>query len=151
MASKKHGSAAPTTSKEAMSCLHKIFQVEMAGIHRYLHYSFMIMGHNRIPIQKWFRDQAMEAQSHAITIGEKITSLGGHPPIVSAGVEETNQHGVHELLQESLNFELQGLEYYKDLVRLACDDIALEELARDFVRLETEHVDEVRKMLRSSK
>jgi bacterioferritin len=137
----------PTVSKEAMACLQKLFQLEMAGIHRYLHYSFMIMGHNRIPIQKWFRDQANEAQAHAVTIGEKITSLGGHPPIVSAGVEETNQHGVHELLEESLSFELHGLDLYKELVRLSGDDIALEELARDFVRLETEHCEEVRKML----
>jgi bacterioferritin len=138
-----------TASKEAMTCLNKIFQHEMSGILRYLHYSFMIMGHNRIPIQKWFRDQANEAQAHSVIIGEKITSLGGHPPIVSSSVEETNRHGVHELLQESLNFELQGLELYKDLVKLAGDDIALEELARDFVRQETEHMDEVRKMLRS--
>lgn len=138
-----------TTSKEAMTCLHKIYQQEMSGILRYLHYSFMIMGHNRIPIQKWFRDQATESQAHAVIIGEKITSFGGHPPIVSDIVEETNRHGVHELLQESLSFEQQGLELYKTLVRLAGDDIALEELARDFVRAETEHVDEVRKMLRN--
>lgn len=147
----QNSSAQPTsTSKEVLACLSKIFQHEMSGIHRYLHYSFMIMGHNRIPIQKWFRDQANEAQTHAIIIGEKITSYGGHPPIVSSAIEESNRHGVHELLQESLSFELSGLDSYKELVRLAGDDIALEELARDFVRQETEHADEVRKMLRSS-
>ena len=138
-----------TASKEAMECLNKIFQAEMAGIIRYLHYSFMIMGHNRIPIQKWFRDQATEASNHAIIIGEKITSLGGHPPVVTATVEETNQHSVHAILEESLNFEVEALNYYKQLVKLAGEDIALEEMARDFVRLEQEHVDEVRKMLRS--
>lgn len=138
----------PPVSKEVMNCLHRIFQQEMSGIHRYLHYSFMIMGHNRIPIQKWFRDQATESQAHAIEIGEKITSLGGHPPIVSTSIEEHNKHGVHELLQESLNFELLGLELYKELVKLSGEDIALEELARTFVRTETEHVDEVRKMLK---
>ena len=61
----------PTASKEVLNCLNKIFQHEMSGIHRYLHYSFMIMGHNRIPIQKWFRDQANEAQAHSIMIGEE--------------------------------------------------------------------------------
>jgi bacterioferritin len=137
-----------STNKDVMACLSKIFQHEMSGIHRYLHYSFMIMGHNRIPIQKWFRDQATEAQTHAVVIGEKITSYGGHPPIISGSIEEGNQHNVHELLAESLTFELGGLELYKDLVRLSGEDIALEELARDFVRQETEHADEVRKMLR---
>jgi bacterioferritin len=139
----------PTASREVMDCLNKIFQAEMAGVIRYLHYSFMIMGHNRIPIQKWFRDQANEAADHATQIGEKITSLGGHPTMMPLPVEETNQHGVHAILEESLKFELEGLALYKKLVSLAGDDIALEELARDFVRQETEHCDEVRKMLRS--
>jgi bacterioferritin len=141
---------AAKASNETMQCLHKIFQLEMAGIIRYLHYSFMIMGHNRIPIQKWFRDQANEAMSHATLIGEKITALGGHPPVVSASVEEHNRHSVDQILRESLVFEEEGVELYTRLVDLATrgGDIALEELARELVRLEVEHVEEVRKMLR---
>jgi bacterioferritin len=133
-----------------MECLHQIFQSEMAGIIRYLHYSFVIMGHNRIPIQKWFRDQAQESMDHATIVGEKITSLGGHPPMVSAKVEETYKHGVDAILKESLKHELDALELYKKLATLAGNDIALEELAREFVRTETEHIDEVKKMLKSS-
>jgi len=143
-------SSGPQASKEAMNCLNQIFQAEMAGIIRYLHYSFMIMGHNRIPIQKWFRDQAGEAQAHAIMVGEKITSLGGHPSVVSATVEESNQHAVHAILEESLNYESATLELYKQLVKLSGDDIALEEMARGLVQTEQEHVDEVRKMLRTA-
>lgn len=150
MSPEKNPAAGPTVPKETMECLNQIFQAEMAGIIRYLHYSFMIMGHNRIPIQKWFRDKANESSAHSITIGEKITSLGGHPPIVIASVPETHQHNVHTILEESLKFELETLELYKKLVRLSGDDIALEELARDFVRIETEDTDEVRKMLRTN-
>ena len=135
-------------NKQALEILSEIFQAEMAGIIRYLHYSFVIMGHNRIPIQKWFRDQAQEATDHAIIIGEKITSLGGHPPVISAKVEEHNKHNVDQILKESLHYEEETLELYKKLVRAAGDDIALEELARGFVKAETEHVDEVKKMIR---
>lgn len=135
------------TTPEVMSCLSQIFQAEMAGIIRYLHYSFMIMGHNRIPIQKWFRDQANESSGHAIVIGEKITSYGGHPPVISAKVEETDNHTVHQILQESVKFEIETLELYKKLVKLSGEDIALEELAREMVKLETEHIDECYKML----
>ena len=137
------------TNQDTMDCMIQIFQAEMAGIIRYLHYSFMIMGHNRIPIQKWFRDQAQESMGHATIIGEKITSLGGHPPLVSARVEESNVHSVDQILQESLKFEEETLNLYKKLVTLSGDDIALEELAREFVRAETEHMDEVRKMIRA--
>src|SRR5271157_2306711 len=103
---------------EAIECLYEIYRAEMAGVMRYLHYSFMIMGHNRIPIQKWFREQASESMDHATAIGEKITAMGGHPRIEPVQVEETNDHGVSSLLSESLNFELESLELYKKLVKL---------------------------------
>ncbi len=141
---------AENKNKPVLEVLGQIFQAEMAGIVRYLHYSFMIMGHNRIPIQKWFRDQATESTTHAITIGEKITSLGGHPPLVSTSVEESNRHGVQELLQESLVHEREGLGLYGKLVELSHGDIALEELARQLFREETEHIEEVEKMLKTS-
>jgi bacterioferritin len=139
----------PAESQQVMKCMHQIFQNEMAGIIRYLHYSFMIMGHNRIPIQKWFRMQATESMDHAVIVGEKITSLGGHPPLLSAQVEETNLHSVDQILRECLVHEERNLGLYRQLVKLAGSDVALEELARTFVRTETEHMDEVKKMLRA--
>jgi bacterioferritin len=135
---------------KAIACLNEIFKSEMSGIMRYLHYSFMVMGHNRIPIQKWLRAQAQESTDHAIAVGEKITSLGGHPPIISQKVEESNQHNIDQILKESLSFEEEALAFYKDLAKIAAEseDIALEEFARAMVKDETDHVDEVKKMLR---
>lgn len=133
-----------------LSLLGQIYRAEISGVNRYLHYSFMIMGHNRIPIQKWFRDNAQEAMMHAIAVGEKLTSLGGHPPLIAAQLEEGHVHTVQQLLQESLAFEEAAIQLYKQLVVAATQlgDIALEEMARDFVRMEIEHADEVRKMIR---
>jgi len=136
-------------NKKIIDCLNQIFQSEMAGVVRYLHYSFMIMGHNRIPIQKWFRDQAQESTQHTIEVGELITSYGGHPPMVTAKVEESNKHGVDQILKESLSFEKATLDLYKQLAKIAieADDIALEEFARGQVLAETNHIHEVQKML----
>jgi bacterioferritin len=131
-----------------MACLNRIFQAEMAGIHRYLQFSFTIMGHSRIPIQKWFREQAAESMNHAVEIGEKITALGGYPKLEPSTVDEPAQHSIDDVLERSLRHEVAALELYKELVRLAGDDIALEEMARSFVRTETEHIEQVRKMLR---
>jgi bacterioferritin len=149
MAKSQKPGVATRTDKETMKCLHQIFQAEMSGIMRYLHYSFMIMGHNRIPIQKWFRDQANESQTHAISIGEKITAYGGHPPVVSTPMEESNEHSINAILEESLRHEEYSLSLYKKLAKFAerSGDIALEEMAREFVRMETEHIEEVYKML----
>lgn len=132
-----------------LSLLNEIYQAEMAGVNQYLHYSFMIVGYNRIPIQGWFRSNAQESMTHATEIGEKITSLGGHPTLSPSKAEETNDHSVKQLLNESLKLEERAVSLYKKLAGLAVEleDIALEELARTFVQTETEHVDEVRKML----
>jgi len=138
-------------SQEVLEVLENVFQEEMGGVIRYLHYSFMIMGHNRIPIQKWFRDQAQEGMNHAIMVGEKITSYGGHPTLKAAEVPETNSHQIDKILEECIAFEGKALELYKKLARMAEDDIALEELARQLVKEETEHLDEINKMLRKSK
>ena len=35
--------------------LNRILELELAGVVRYMHYSFMIFGHNRIPIVAWLR------------------------------------------------------------------------------------------------
>ena len=135
------------TSSQALSCLQQIFQCEMSGIVRYLHYSFMIRGHNRIPIQGWLRAQATESMNHAVIVGEKITSLGGHPAVAIDEIHESDIHTIEQLLEESLAHEEKALALYRKLVKLAGTNIALEEMAREFVRMETEHVDEVRKML----
>lgn len=136
-----------------LKCLNEIYREEMAGINRYLHYSFMVMGHNRIPIQKWFRDQATESMGHAIEVGEKITALGGHPTHRVAELPETPTHVLDKILEESLTFERRGLALYVELAGIAVEvgDIALEELARSLVRQETEHIEEVEKMLRKNK
>lgn len=138
-------------NQEVLDILEEVFQEEMGGVIRYLHYSFMVMGHNRIPIQKWFRDQATESMGHAILVGEKITSYGGHPALKAAHVPETNSHQIDKILEECISFESKGLELYKKLAQKAGDDMALEELARQLVREETEHVDEINKMLRKAK
>lgn len=151
MSTRKESKKIDKKTQKALEILGEIFQSEMAGVVRYLHYSFMIMGHNRIPIQKWFRDQATESMGHTIQIGEKITSLGGHPPVLAEKIEETNDHDVHQLLMESLGHEKEALKLYHRLVKASAHDIALEEMARTMLREETEHVEEVEKMLRSSR
>lgn len=138
-------------NKQVLDLLDKIYQTEMTGINQYLHFSFMIMGYNRIPIQKWFRENATESMNHAVLVGEKITSLGGHPTMGPPKPTENNDHSILQLLNESLRHEEEAVKLYKDLAKMAEElgDVALEEMARDFIRSEVEHVDEVRKMIRT--
>ena len=56
-----------------VSLLNSILEQELAGVIRYTHYSFLVFGHNRIPIVSWLRDQAAESLTHAQQAGEMIT------------------------------------------------------------------------------
>ena len=47
--------------------LNEILEAEISGVVRYLHYALMITGPNRIPIVKWFHEQAQEAYQHAVS------------------------------------------------------------------------------------
>jgi bacterioferritin len=129
--------------------LNQILELELAGLVRYLHYSFMIFGHNRIPIVAWLRAQANESQAHATLAGEHITNLGGHPSLKIGSLLETHKHNVDEILSEALDHEQQGLDEYRELlVIVAGKSIMLEEYARDQIAAEEEHLAEIRKMMR---
>lgn len=134
-------------NKKVLAILNEIIEMEISAVVRYLHYALMIKGPNRIPIVKWFHDQANEGYAHASLIGEKITALGGHPSLKVSAVPETKTHKVLDILKESLEFENRALDKYKELLKYVGDDIALEELVREQIRNETEHIEECMKML----
>ncbi|WP_347357603.1 ferritin-like domain-containing protein [Bdellovibrio sp.] len=134
-------------NKIVVDLLNEIIEMEISGVVRYLHYALMVKGPNRIPIVKWFHEQANEGYQHASIIGEKVTALGGHPTLRVSAVPETKTHKVLDILKESLEFEEAALEKYKAVLKHCHDDVALEELIRSMVRTETEHIEEVVKML----
>jgi bacterioferritin len=134
---------------QILETLNRILELELAGLVRYLHYSFMIFGHNRIPIVAWLRGQADEAQMHAILVGEHITNFGGHPSLKIGSLLETHKHSVDEILREALVHEQEGLgEYRKLLTSVAGRSIMLEEYARAQIAAEETHLAEIGKMLR---
>lgn len=129
--------------------LNKALELELAGVVRYMHYSFMIFGHNRIPIVKWLRDQATESLQHAEKAGEHVTNLGGHPSLRIGDLLETHKHTVDEILAECHVHETEGLEAYRELLDLVRDkDVMLEEYARGMIAAEQEHLHEIKKMMR---
>src|ERR1700682_2475502 len=63
-------------TQRAVGILNKIMEHELAGVVRYMHYSLMIYGYNRIPIVSWFKSNADESLAHAHKAGELVTLLG---------------------------------------------------------------------------
>src|ERR1700730_8962243 len=133
---------------KVVATLNHILELELAGLVRYLHYSFMIFGHNRIPIVAWLRAQADEAQAHAIAAGEHITNLAGHPALKIGALPETHKHTFNEMLREGTTHEQEGLAEYRALLAAVADrNVMLEEYARAQIAAEEAHVADIGKML----
>ena len=139
----------PELTNKVLASLNKILELELAGVVRYMHYSFMIFGHNRIPIVGWLRDQSNESNAHAVLAGEHITAFGGHPSLSIGSLLETHKHDVNEILVEAHEHEKQGLDAYYALLKLVeGKSILLEEYARDQIAAEEMHLADIRKMMR---
>ena len=136
-------------TKRLIDSLNRILELELAGVVRYMHYSFMIFGHNRIPIVAWLREQSNESNAHAVLAGEHITAFGGHPSLKIGALLETHQHDVNEILKEAFEHEKVGLDAYYELLKLTeGKSILLEEYARDQIAAEEMHLADIRKMMR---
>jgi bacterioferritin len=135
--------------EKTLDVLRSIMELELAGVVRYTHYALMITGPNRIPIVDFFKAQATESLLHAQQVGEILTGLEGHPSLQIAPMEETYQHTVKDILQESLSHEKNALDMYKKLLDVVKDaSIYLEEFARTMIGTEELHNIEIKKMLR---
>ena len=138
-------------TEQVIATLNEILELELAGVVRYMHYSFMIFGHHRIPITAWLRDQSNESMAHATQAGEHITSLGGHPSLRIGPLLETHKHAVDDILGEALEHEQKGLDGYRKLLDQVRDrSVMLEEFAREMISAEEMHIAETRKMMRRS-
>jgi len=134
---------------KVLETLNGILELELAGVVRYTHYSFMIFGHARIPIISWMRTEAAEAVTHAHAAGELITAFGGHPSLKIGKLLETHRHDIDDILREAIEHEQGGVAMYRQLLALAeGNDIRLEEYAREMIRTEEDHIAEIEKMLR---
>jgi bacterioferritin len=134
---------------KVIAALDRIYEAELSGVVRYTHYSLMIIGPHRIPLVDFMKAQAAESLMHAQQAGEILAGLGGHPSTTVAGIEETHDHSIQQILQESLEHELAAVSLYRDLLAVVEGrSVFLEEFARGLIAQEEEHQLELRKMLR---
>src|ERR1700759_3374976 len=100
----------------AVDLLNRILESELAGVVRYTHYSFLVFGHNRIPIVEWMREQAAESLTHAQQAGEMITVLGEYPSLAIGPLLDSHKTDVDAIMRESLETEAKALALYRELL-----------------------------------
>ena len=139
----------PLDTNKACAILNEIMEYELAGVVRYTHSAMMITGPYRIPIVDFLKEQASESLLHAQGAGELIAGLDGHPSQKIAKIEETGQHTIKDILEESLEHELHAVGLYKKLLEeVEGRSIYLEEYARGMIGEEEQHSLELKRMLK---
>ena len=129
--------------------LNTIVEYEMAGVVRYAHSSLMVTGPYRIPIVQFLQEQANESLQHALQAGELITGLDGHPSQIIAPIDESHDHSILRILEESLEHETHAVNLYKELLQeVEGASVYLEEYARGQIGQEEQHALEIKKMLK---
>ncbi len=132
-----------------VSVLNEILKAELSGVVRYTHYSLVITGPNRLPLVTFMQAQASESLVHAQQAGEILTGLGGHPDQGIAPIEESHDHDIDKILQESIAHERTALKLYRKLLESVADQsVYLEEYARTQIGAEEMHLLEMNKLLR---
>jgi len=136
-------------TSEVNPVLNDIMLAELAGVVRYTHYSLVITGPNRLPLVAFMQEQADESLLHARQAGEILTGLGGHPTQGIATIEESHDHTLEAILNESIAHEGRALDLYRKLLGLSeGNSVYLEEYARTQIGQEELHVIEMNKLLR---
>jgi len=136
-------------TQKVTSLLNSILELELAGVVRYIHYTLMVVGPNRLPIVQFLKAQANESLLHAERVGEILTGLEGHPSLKIAPLEETHKHSIRDILTESLAHEQKALIHYRTLLdEVEGASIFLEEFARSMISQEEAGAIEIKKMLR---
>ena len=134
---------------KVVAVLNRILEMELAGVVRYTHHSFLVFGFGRIPIVAWMRTQATESLLHAQQVGEWITHLGAYPSLEIGPLLDSHKFDIGDMLRESLQTESAALALYRELLDLVADrSVPLEEFARQMIAAEELHAGEVDKMLR---
>ena len=136
-------------TKKVCKVLNAVMECELSGVVRYTHSSMMVSGPHRVSIVDFLKEQANESLLHAQQAGEILTGLDGHPTQNIAKIKETNRHTIKDILEESLEHEIQAVELYKDLLSLVENkSVYLEEYARGMIGEEEQHSLELKKMLK---
>lgn len=130
---------------ELIDNLNKALSLELSGIIQYSQHSYLVTGLYREVYKKFFRDQAEEAQEHAITVGDKIVALGGIPTVEPAMIRQSTS--LEEMLKQDLELERNALEGYMEAWR-SCgeEDLATQFWLEERIAEEQLHVEELEKL-----
>lgn len=121
---------------------------EYQAIISYITYAALVGGPYRPQLAAFFRAEVADEHGHAQYLADKIAALGGEPTVTAKPVVVTRD--AREMLELIRQAEIETIDRYQQRIAQAdqVGEIGLKVQLEQFVAEETEHKEEVEKMLR---
>jgi bacterioferritin (cytochrome b1) len=127
--------------------LHRLMAEELEAFLRYFQLRYRLDGARKTE-EEYFKKALAETLEHAEAIAAHIRSLG-HAPRIQINLSMIDgQLGFKEALSESLIFEQEALDAYKEMLPRVKGNASLEKFIRHQIATEGEHVQEITKLLK---
>jgi bacterioferritin len=130
--------------------LNEALATEIVCVLRYKRHQFMARGLSATAVAEEFAEHAAEEQSHADTIAERITQLGGEPNFSPDGLQ-TRSHSEYvagdtllDMIKEDLVAERIAIESYSEMIRYLGDgDPTSRRMLEEILAKEEEHAEDM--------
>lgn len=121
---------------------------ELAAIIQYITYAAQVTGPYRPQLVDFLLKEVPDEQGHAQFLANKVVALGGVPTTKAAPV--ASGETTKELLEAVLEAERKAVAGYMERAEQADEygDVGLKVQLEDMVRDETEHAEQVERILR---
>jgi bacterioferritin len=137
-----------------LSILNQALATEIVCVLRYKRHHYMAKGLNAQSVADEFMEHAAEEQTHADSIAQRISELGGEPDFNPEGmlarshsqyVEGTT---LTDMIREDLVAERIAIESYSEIIRyLGNNDPTSRRMMEEILAKEEEHAEDMRSLI----
>ena len=135
--------------------LNEALATEIVCVLRYKRHYFMASGINSLSVKAEFLQHAIEEQTHADQLAERIIQLGGEPNLSPEGMlsrshsEYVEGDSLVEMITEDLVAERIAIESYREMVAyVGTDDSTTCNLLEGILAQEEEHAEDLASLLK---
>jgi bacterioferritin len=137
--------------QELIDGLNVDLAAEYQAVIMYRTYASLVSGPYRPELKSFFEQEIPDELGHAALLADKVVSLGGIPVTEVPGIPMASDN--REMLQNTLRAEEETIARYTLRIEQAeaAGEIALKVALEDLIVDETQHRDDIRRMLKNWK
>lgn len=136
-------------SKDLINGLNEDLAAEYQAVIMYRTYASLVSGPYRQELKAFFEGEIPDELSHAAFLADKIVALGGNPTTSVPPVPEAGDN--HQMLENALQAEVDTIKRYTKRIDQAeaAGEISVKVQLEDLVVDESNHRDDIRRMLKN--